>query len=135
MDTSALQSASDASNIGFSILIVSCAQGKTHIDHEGHCGEPWKAIRFTKEESAKSSTWREMRAIFYFIVNRGQDIKGKSLVHWTDSCNAEKIMMKGSPVPELQQLALPVFRVVREHNIKFAGHLETTDGPKIETSR
>ena len=55
----------------------------------------------SEEESIKSSTFRELRAIRLVLESYAETLKGLSVCHRTDNRNAETIMAVGSRFPEL----------------------------------
>ena len=72
---------------------------------------------WSAEESTKSSTFRELRAIRYVLESYSEDLRGKEVCHRTDNRNAEIIMSVGSRVPDLHREAVLVYKLCRELNI------------------
>ena len=70
-------------------------------------------------ESKKSSTWREVKAIGLCIESFGQKLRDSTVTFFTDNQNAVSIIEKGSKVPELQSMALSVFNTCSLHNISL----------------
>lgn len=75
---------------------------------------------WSDDEKAKSSTFRELRAIRLVLESYGKDLQGKEVCHRTDNKNAEIIISVGSRVPELQLEAVAVYKLCRELNIRLS---------------
>ena len=71
---------------------------------------------WSEEESGRSSTFHELRAIWYVLESYSEDLRGKEVCHRTDNRNAE-IMSVGSRVPDLHREAVMVYKLCRELNI------------------
>lgn len=69
------------------------------------------------DEQVKSSTWREVKAIQLCIRSFSEFLKNSSVSFFTDNQNAVSIISKGSRIPELQILALDIFKCCLKHNI------------------
>ena len=95
--------------------------------NEGHiCHKLWEP-----SECSKSSTWRELAAIYFSLESFAQVLEG-SLVKWfTDSQSAAKIVEVGSMKLDLQRLAVKIFQFCVAHNIR----LEVQWIPRTENER
>ena len=70
---------------------------------------------FAASERGKSSAWRELSAVYRFYAQNAAAFAHQRVVHLTDNRSVESIVSKGSPVPELQAMALALFRICRVH--------------------
>ena len=61
---------------------------------------------FSDFESQQSSTFRELKAIFYVIKAHVASLRHKKVEVFTDNENASRIVSVGSPKQNLQCLAL-----------------------------
>ena len=79
------------------------------------------AVRsWSEEESSRSSTFRELRAIRYVLESYSDDLRGKEVCHRTDNRNAEIILSVGSRIPDLHREAVLVYKLCRELNIRLS---------------
>lgn len=74
---------------------------------------------FTKLESNKSSTFRELIAVSYSIESFSFYLKNKSVVWHTDNYAITRIIPKGSNKEELQNTALQIYNICNQFNIKL----------------
>lgn len=75
---------------------------------------------WTSEESNKSSTWRELRAVLLFL-NTHKGILQKQSIKWYSDCqNVIKILNKGSMKPELNDMALSIYRFCITYSIDLS---------------
>ncbi|XP_068204679.1 uncharacterized protein [Palaemon carinicauda] len=88
---------SDASSTGFAGYAVSA---KTGISYG-----TWSI-----EESLKSSTWRELVAVYRVLQSLGHILTGQRVKWFTDNQGVEAIVSKGSMKVELQSIAIDIFR-------------------------
>ena len=65
----------------------------------------------------KSSTYRELKAIFYVCVSYLDQLRQKKVKLFTDNQAAARIVSVGSSCPELQAIALPIFGVCLQNHI------------------
>jgi hypothetical protein len=72
---------------------------------------------FTPEESATSSTERELLAVYYTIIAAKDLFKGCKVTLHTDSLNSQIICSKGSPKPKLHAYAKLIYDLVELYNI------------------
>ena len=75
---------------------------------------------WTAEEAVKSSTWRELCAVFRVLRSLVHILCSQRVKWFTDSTNVVNIVNKGSMVLELQDLAMQIFNFSSRHAI----HLE-----------
>ena len=71
---------------------------------------------WTAEETGRSSTYRELKAIYYLCVSCIEQLRQKI---FTDNCTAAAIVSIGSPVSELQQVVLAIFSVCLASDISL----------------
>ena len=95
---------SDASGTGFAGYTV---EHGCHIAH-GH----WNEV-----EQAKSSTWRELAAVARTLESVSILLCNSRVKWFTDNQNVVRIIKVGSRLPELQVLALSIFRTAFANNI------------------
>ena len=62
-------------------------------------------------QQLKSSTWWELKAVEYGLQVFSNELSNKSLEWYTDSYAASMIVKKGSPIRELQQLAIGIYNL------------------------
>ncbi|XP_020622256.1 uncharacterized protein LOC110059878 [Orbicella faveolata] len=75
---------------------------------------------WSEEESGKSSTFRELRAIQYVLELYSEDLCGKEVCHRTDNRNAEFIISVGNRLPDLCKEAVSVCKLCCELNIQLS---------------
>lgn len=97
---------SDASDQGYGGYVVEHGQ---HVA-QGH----WDPA-----EAAKSSTWRELRAVKLTLLSLVDQLRGQRVRWFTDSMNVSRILLVGSRKPELQQDVLSIFASCFEHGISL----------------
>ncbi len=71
-------------------------------------------------EQQKSSTWRELLAVFYAVSSFLNHLTNKSVLCHTDNLAASRIISVGSSIPELQNIALAVFDLCKSNYIDFS---------------
>lgn len=130
--TSCIQTASDASGQAVALVKITCNQKVNHLHHEGKCGFMLEQETFNLEEKTLSSTWREMRGLSLLIKTQGCDLRRKTVVHWTDSKNVERIMLKGSSITELQNLALSVYQGAKSNYIDLRVIWRPRSDPRLK---
>ena len=64
---------------------------------------------WSPEESVKSSTWRELKAVQLALENFSNELSGQQVAWFTDNANVVTIVNQGSKVKDLQTLALAIF--------------------------
>lgn len=97
---------SDASGTGFGGYIV-------HTQHSEVHGM-WTAI-----EKTKSSTWRELQAVYKILLASKNDLLGHKVKWFTDNKNVVNIVKKGSMKLDLQNVALKIFQFCMENSISI----------------
>ena len=95
---------SDASHVGFGGYSAT-------LD-----GSPISGM-WTVDDFNKSSTYRELKAIFYVCVSYLDQLRQKKVKLFTDNQAAARIVSVGSSCPELQAIALPIFGVCLQNHI------------------
>ena len=89
---------SDASGLGWGGFAV-------HINGKPAVGS------WSEEESGRSSTFRELRAIQYVLESYSDDLRGKEVCHRTDNRNAEIILSVGCRIPDLHREVVLVYKL------------------------
>ena len=74
---------------------------------------------FSHFESQQSSTFRELKAIFYVIKAHVASLRHKKVNVFTDNENASRIVSVGSPKQHLQCLALDIFQLCLVDDIQI----------------
>ena len=106
---------SDASNSGCAGYEVNTYKGIVH--------GMWDS-----QESAQSSTWRELCAVYRVLISL-QDVLMCQRIKWfTDNTNVSNIVAKGSMKENLQELALRIYQFCSKNCI----HLETEWLPRAQ---
>ncbi|CAC5400445.1 unnamed protein product [Mytilus coruscus] len=72
---------------------------------------------WSDDEKLKSSTWREVKAKELSILSFARLLKKCTVSFYTDNQNAVTIVHTGSKVPELQSLALSIYKYCRKNEI------------------
>jgi hypothetical protein len=98
----------DASSSGFGAIVPSKTSNSLKCSHSWNEGE-----------KLKSSTWRELRALFIAILSFAPVIKGKTVKVHTDNQGVASICTKGSMVLELQKIALEIFSQCKKDRISL----------------
>ena len=97
---------SDASNDACEAFIVSCDNIISH--------KMWSS-----EERSMSSTWREMKAIYYSLLSFLPLLKGQN-IHWfSDNQGTISVINYGSMKVHLQKLVLDIFSLYLNNNISI----------------
>jgi len=124
--------ASDASANGLAVCRILCRAGREHIWHHGPCGVQWFREPITGLTAGLSSTLRELLAILRFLCHHGFQLTGRRVTNWTDSNNTERILLRGSPVPDLQRLALAIHFLARHYRIDLRVFWIRRSDPRIQ---
>ncbi|XP_028405221.1 uncharacterized protein LOC114527722 [Dendronephthya gigantea] len=74
---------------------------------------------WSKEESVRSSTFRELRAARLVLASLASQLAGKEVRHRTDNQGAERIMTVGSRNQDLHMEAVLIYQICRQHNIRL----------------
>ena len=82
-------------------------------------GEKKAVGSWSKEESTRSSTFRELRAARLVLASFATHLAGKEVRHRTDNQNAERIMSVGSRNYDLHNEAIKIYQICRQHNIRL----------------
>ncbi|XP_068750806.1 uncharacterized protein [Montipora capricornis] len=96
---------SDASDQGYGGYAISNQQ---RLVCQGHWSE---------NERAKSSTWRELKAVNNMLLAIGQQLHGHKLQWYTDNQNIVRIVARGSRKPDLQGQVVEVIQLSKTFNI------------------
>ena len=95
---------SDASNTGFGGYIL---EKKGILVGQGH---------FSPYEQATSSTHKELKAVAY-LLSSFQGVLQHDTIQWhTDNSNVSRIIEAGSTKPDLQKLAIKIYKLCLQNN-------------------
>ena len=72
---------------------------------------------WNEDERAKSSTWRELKAIQLGLLSFCKTMKGKTLKWFTDNQNCVKIIESGSMKSDLHEISLSIFQICLSNGI------------------
>ena len=72
---------------------------------------------FTTDDLGQSSTFRELKAIYYVLLSLIEHLKHKRVKIFTDNQSAARIVSVGSSKVHLQSVALSIFRFCFSHGI------------------
>ena len=76
--------------------------------------------QWTESEAEQSSTWRELAAILQVLMGVARKLANYRVRWFTDNQNVSRIiLMVGSKKAHLQDLALQVFSIAVQNNIKL----------------
>ena len=95
---------SDASHTGFSGYEISTINGISH--------GVWNS-----EEANKSSTWRELEAVYRVLCSLGHILAHKRVKWFSDNQGVSAIISKGSMKKDLQHIAMQIFHYCIEKSI------------------
>ena len=95
---------SDASDVAFGGFCLS-------ID-----GSPVSGM-LTRDEMRMSSTFRELKAMYYVLLSYADQLRNKRVKIFTDKQGAARIVSVGSPKPHLQAIALDSFQICTTYGI------------------
>ena len=74
---------------------------------------------WTSDDLGRSSTHRELKAIYYVLLSYVNQLQGKSVKIFTDNQAAARIALIGSARLELQQIALQIFQTCIRDTIEL----------------
>ncbi|VDI75826.1 Hypothetical predicted protein [Mytilus galloprovincialis] len=95
---------SDASGIGFGGYAVSISDTEVMGS--------WNSV-----ESLKSSTWRELEAVYRVLLSLLVTLQGETIKWYTDNQNIVYIIKQGSKKGDLQLIAIKIANVCKLNNI------------------
>ena len=72
---------------------------------------------WSETEKTRSSTWRELAAVFKILLELRDELAHLKIRWYTDNANVPRILAHGSPKPDLQALSLSIFLLCLKHNI------------------
>ena len=75
---------------------------------------------WSEDESGRSSTFSELRAIQYVLESYSDNLRGKEECNRTDHRNAEIILSVGSQIPDLHREAVLVYKLCCKLNIRLS---------------
>ena len=86
---------------------------------QARTGEFTVQKNLTPEEQDTSSAHREVLAILYGLDSLRHLCKGQSILWYTDNWSASRIVRKGSPVPQLHEMAEKIYEIGRSSDIEL----------------
>ena len=95
----------DPSRLGCRGYVIS---DKQNLVCQGH----WPA-----DEKGKSSTWRELRAVYYMLSSIAHILTGHKVQWYTDNQNGTRIINRGSTKPDLQTFAEEIVDLYNNHRL------------------
>jgi len=93
-------------------------------------GEPVRGM-FSRADVDKSSTYRELKAVFYVLKSYANSLKHQRVKVFVGDMGASRILMVGSSKPHLQQIAVDIFSV----SLSFDISLDSQWLPREENAR
>ena len=75
--------------------------------------------QWTESEAQQSSTWRELAAVLQVLRGVASKLTNHRVRWFTDNQNVSRILLVGSKKPHLQELALMIFSLAMQHNIRL----------------
>ena len=88
-----------------------------------HCGQRYVHV-FTIDDLGQTSTFRELKAIYYVLLSLVEHLKHKRVKIFTDNQSAARVVSVGSSEVHLQSVTLSIFRFCFSHGIALeAGDL------------
>ena len=101
---------SDASGVGIASIITPCPSQEAIVVHR----------ELTKAEQPRSSTYRELVAVYHGLEQAKHLLRNQALRWNTDSQNIVSIIRKGSMEPDLLALAIQIFQITKAYNITLS---------------
>ncbi len=114
-----LKPMSFSSNNEYSTIVYSDASNSAAASYILDMNSTEMVYYWSKLESEQSSTWREVKAIHVALLTYANMLEGNNVRWFTDCKNVESIARRGSMVPCLNGLALSIFQLCIQHNIKL----------------
>ena len=93
-----------------------CQQYRLWRVHSGACYHIAHG-QWTEEESARSSTWRELAAVVRVLKALSTKLTNSRVKWFTDNQNVARIVQVGSRVKELQVLSADLFKLALSYEI------------------
>ncbi|CAG2187667.1 unnamed protein product [Mytilus edulis] len=113
----------DASGTGFGGYIVEY--------EESEVIGSWKP-----DEQVKSSTWRELEAVYRMLMSKLTYLKGQKVLWRTDNQNVVHILCKGSVKSDLQTIAINIADICTREKIQLSPQwIPRTDNVKADLFR
>ena len=112
---------------GYSIRGVFCANCTVYTDASDFAfgdylvtlgGEPVRGM-FSPADVDMSSTYRELKAVFYVLKSYTNSLKHQRVKVFVDNMSASRILMVGSSKPHLQQIAVDIFSICLSFDISL----------------
>ena len=92
-----------------------------------------RSAKFTAEQSARSSTWRECFALYSFYSSADAVcFQGCRVKHYSDNMGTVRIFEVGSPVSELQSMAEAVYDATKRLDITLCVEWKSRDSVTIQ---
>ena len=112
---------------GYSFRGVFCANFTVYTDASDFAfgdylvtlgGEPVRGMVFLADVDM-SSTYRELKAVFYALKSYTNSLKHQRVKVFVDNMSASRILMVGSSKPHLQQIAVDIFSICLSFDISL----------------
>ena len=112
---------------GYSIRGVFCAESTIYTDASDFAfggylatlgGEPVRGM-FSPADVDLSSTYRELKAVFYVLKSYADSLKHQRVKVFVDNMGASRILMVGSSKLHLQQIAVDIFSICLSFDISL----------------
>ncbi|CAH3181716.1 unnamed protein product [Porites lobata] len=112
---------------GYSIRGVFCAESTIYTDASDFAfggylatlgGEPVRGM-FSPADVDSSSTYRELKAVFYVLKSYAVSLKHQRVKVFVDNMGASRILMVGSSKLHLQQIAVDIFSICLSFDISL----------------
>ena len=75
--------------------------------------------QWSAEDSSRSSTWRELRAVSLVLESVCAKLRNQRVKWFTDNQNVVRILQVGSRKPQLQEIALQVLTLAIHYQIRI----------------
>ncbi|CAH3032378.1 unnamed protein product [Porites lobata] len=112
---------------GYSIRGVFCAESTIYTDAGDFAfggylatlgGEPVRGM-FSPADADSSSTYRELKAVFYVLKSYAVSLKHQRVKVFVDNMGTSRILMVGSSKLHLQQIAVDIFSICLSFDISL----------------
>ena len=107
---SAAVSFSDASGTGLASIITASPDHQKILTHR----------EFSVKEKKASSTYRELVAVYHGLETTKHLLRDQAIRWHTDAKNVVTIVRKGSMNPTLAKIALLIYQITKEYNIRLS---------------
>jgi len=113
----AINSRSITESYKCSKIVFSDASSTGYAGYEVHAANDVSHGMWSAEEAAKSSTWRELTAVYRVLLSIARVLAHKRVKWFTDNQGVVSIVFKGSMKHELQNIAMAIYRLCMGYSI------------------